>query len=256
MPNRILRDWTDSEKINELSVHAERFFTRLIMKVDDYGRFTANVKMLKPMLFPLLIDQIREADLSRWMTECQKAGLVVIYEVNLKQVLQICNFKQALRQKIEKYPPPEALKGNATQMHSRCIADASLKPEEKPETRIRNPETGNRKPEKKNTRKREVIPFIPPELFEFENYFLENGFPKELAYRAFKGYSEADWHDSHGNPVRNWKQKCQYVWFRPENLENKNQKKSVDGKSFNKAQQASDSNKSLLQKSLDGTLGS
>lgn len=41
MPNRILRDCTDSEKINKLSVHAERFFYRLIMKVDSVDLFIA-----------------------------------------------------------------------------------------------------------------------------------------------------------------------------------------------------------------------
>ena len=35
----MLRDWTQSEKIDELTIESERFFTRLIMKVDDYGCF-------------------------------------------------------------------------------------------------------------------------------------------------------------------------------------------------------------------------
>ena len=42
MPNRILRDWTDSERVNALTVQGERFFVRLIMKVDDYGRLYGN----------------------------------------------------------------------------------------------------------------------------------------------------------------------------------------------------------------------
>lgn len=106
MPNRIIRDWTDSETMNKLSVHAERFFVRLIMKVDDYGRFYANVKLLKSNLFPLS-DDIRDADVTRWMTECHQAGLILVYEVNQKQYLQIENFKQRLRQAVQKYPPPD-----------------------------------------------------------------------------------------------------------------------------------------------------
>jgi len=39
MPNRILRDWTDSDRVNSLSAEAERLFIRLIMKADDYGRY-------------------------------------------------------------------------------------------------------------------------------------------------------------------------------------------------------------------------
>lgn len=129
MPNRILRDWTDSETIDDLSVYAERFFTRLIMKADDYGRYSGNLKLLKSTLFPLKTD-IRETDISLWITECMTCGLIALYNVANKEYVQINNFKQVLRQKNEKYPPPDS---NSTcvaddkQMTSRCHADASLK---------------------------------------------------------------------------------------------------------------------------------
>lgn len=106
MPNRMLRDWTDSDKINNISVYAERFFTRLIMKVDDYGCFVADVRLLKANLFPLLLDSVREADLLRWMTECQKAGLIVLYECSTKKYVQIIDFKQRLDKARAKYPLP------------------------------------------------------------------------------------------------------------------------------------------------------
>lgn len=59
--------------------------------------------------------------------------------------------------------------------------------------------------------------FVPPTLEEFIKYFAENGFNAELATRAWKGYDAANWHDSKGNPIRNWKQKCQHVWFSDNN---------------------------------------
>jgi hypothetical protein len=105
MPTRILRDWTDSETINSLSPEAERLFVRLIMKADDYGRFTAHTRLLKATLFPHLIDSIREADISRWMAECQKAGLIALYEVDSKQLLEIPKFGQRLRNSRPKFPP-------------------------------------------------------------------------------------------------------------------------------------------------------
>lgn len=108
MPIRMLRDWTNSEKVKNLSVHAERFFTRLIMKVDDYGCFYAHTALLKANCFPLLLDAVREADISRWMAECQKAGLIVIYEAEGKRYLQIVDFKQRLDKARAKFPlPPE-----------------------------------------------------------------------------------------------------------------------------------------------------
>lgn len=108
MPNRMLRDWTDSEKINKLTVHAERFFARLIMKVDDYGCFHADSRLLKASLFPLQLDSIREADLLRWATECQKAGLIVLYESNSKKYLQILDFRQRLDKSNPKFPLPDS----------------------------------------------------------------------------------------------------------------------------------------------------
>lgn len=106
MPNRMLRDWTQSDKVDQLSCQAERFFTRLIMKVDDYGCFYADTRLLKANLFPLKIDKIREADISRWTAECQKAGLIVLYLAVNKKYLQILDFKQRLDKAKAKFPLP------------------------------------------------------------------------------------------------------------------------------------------------------
>lgn len=59
--------------------------------------------------------------------------------------------------------------------------------------------------------------FLPPSLPEVIEYFKENGFPEVLAKRAFNHYAVADWYDTKGEPVRNWKQKMQSVWFKEEN---------------------------------------
>lgn len=107
MPNRILRDWTLSDKINSLSSNGERFFTRLIMQVDDYGCFYADLRILKAKLFPLL-EGARETDISRWMAECQKAGVIVLYEAESKRYLQIVDFRQRLDKAKSKFPLPRA----------------------------------------------------------------------------------------------------------------------------------------------------
>lgn len=106
MPNRMLRDWTGSDKINNISVHAERFLIRLIMKVDDYGCFYADSRLLKANLFPLILDNVRDADILRWMAECQKAGLIVVYENSGKRYVMIVDFKQRLDRAKSKYPLP------------------------------------------------------------------------------------------------------------------------------------------------------
>lgn len=106
MSNRLLRDWTESEKIDKICFQAEVFFTRLIMKADDYGCYRANEALLKSSLFPLK-DNIRNADILRWLDECQKAGLIVVYEVSSKRYLQILDFGQRKRQMTHKYPLPK-----------------------------------------------------------------------------------------------------------------------------------------------------
>lgn len=106
MPNRMLRDWTNSYKVDSISIQAELFFVRLIMKVDDYGCFYADPRLLKANLFPLRMDKIREADIPRWIAECEKAGLIVLYESSHKQYLQILDFRQRLDRAKSKFPLP------------------------------------------------------------------------------------------------------------------------------------------------------
>lgn len=48
-------------------------------------------------------------------------------------------------------------------------------------------------------------------------YFSDNGYKIEAAKKFFEYYSVAKWKDSKGKKVRNWKQKAQAVWFKPEN---------------------------------------
>lgn len=81
---------------------------------------------------------------------------------------------------------------------------------------------------KKTTKKKEhSIDFKPPTVEEFIKYFKENEFDEELAVRAWRSYDSNDWKDSMDKPVRNWRQKCQNNWFRPENKKSeKGEKKS------------------------------
>ena len=130
MPNRILRDWTDSFAIDDLDVNTERFFVRLIMKVDDYGRYFSDERLLKSALFPLKTD-IRVTDIIRWIAACEKSGLITTYQVANKGYLEINNFKQTLRQKKEKFPENQHLE-NATHLHS--IRQSSDTPEYRKET--------------------------------------------------------------------------------------------------------------------------
>ncbi len=108
MPNRILRDWTDSEAVNSLSWQAECLFIRLIMKADDYGCFHGNEKLLRSLLFPLK-DGLRDADIARWLTELSASGLIRNYSGDGgKPFIEIRNYGQRLKNSRRKFPEPPA----------------------------------------------------------------------------------------------------------------------------------------------------
>jgi hypothetical protein len=46
MPNGILMDWADTDKLNAASVEAEILFVRLLMKAKDDGRYDANPQLV------------------------------------------------------------------------------------------------------------------------------------------------------------------------------------------------------------------
>lgn len=104
MPNRILRDWTDSDKFDGLSAESERLFLRLIMKADDYGRFHANPRLVKSACFPLAED-LRANTVAAWLTELSDRHLVFCYTSGTGQYLAIINFRQRLKQSVPKFPP-------------------------------------------------------------------------------------------------------------------------------------------------------
>ena len=104
MANRVLRDWTDSERIDLLSPEAERMFVRLMMKADDFGYYHANTKLLMSALFPLKIGTISPNVIEAWLDELVKVELVTLYEVENRKYLKINNFGQRLRKMVSKFP--------------------------------------------------------------------------------------------------------------------------------------------------------
>lgn len=134
MPNRILRDITDSEKVNSLSSQAEVLFYRLMMKADDYGCFHAKSSLIKAALFPLRLDSVRETDITRWLAECEKAGLIAFYEADSKPYLVIVNFGQRMRNMKKRFPTPP---DNLLQL-------AATRGNSRPETRNEKLETETR----------------------------------------------------------------------------------------------------------------
>ena len=123
MPERILRpEILTSERVNQLDWESEVFYRRLMSVVDDFGRFDARPSILRSSLYPLRLEQVREASVQRCLANCEAARLVRLYVVNSRPYLELLDFKQRMRAARSKYPaptgesPPEP--DNVTQPHA------------------------------------------------------------------------------------------------------------------------------------------
>lgn len=109
MPNRILREGLlESEAIDLLDAEAERFFVRLMLRADDFGRYHANPAMLANMLFPLRRD-IEPKMVENWLNQCQRAKLLRVYQVDGRCCLEIAKFGGKPRALQSKFPQPPAV---------------------------------------------------------------------------------------------------------------------------------------------------
>jgi uncharacterized protein YdaU (DUF1376 family) len=102
------------------------------------------------------------------------------------------------------------------------------KPNSKPTGNLPINRNENENIVEEENKKRGRIKFIPPTVDEVILYFTENGYTDDAGRKAFNYYSLADWHDSRGNKIKNWKQKMNGVWFKEENKP-KEEIKRVDG---------------------------
>ncbi len=167
MPNRVLRDWTASEKIDTLSEGAEVFFVRLIMKADDFGLYSANPKFLRSTLFPL--KEISENKVLQWLEECRNAGIIRLYNHENKAYLEIINFDQRTRIKNAKYPTPDQCQTYDGQLTDIC----------RPETKRNETETKPKLKEEK-TRNFEEFSFWTESIIDGRDYIFTQKFNNEF----------------------------------------------------------------------------
>lgn len=108
MPTRYLKPGIrDSGRIEGLSdcPDAECLFYRLLVTVDDFGRFDARPLVIKANCFPLRI----RADADKciqWLKALESVGLIQVYTVDNKEYLQITNWDNKPRAAESKFPDP------------------------------------------------------------------------------------------------------------------------------------------------------
>lgn len=212
MPTRILRDGIlTSERVNLLDWEAEVFYRRLLSVGDDFGLFDARPAILRPSLYPLKLDQMRETNIQRCLNDCSAAGLVRLYEVKGKQYGVIVNYGQRIRKESKpRYPvTPEVaelfsdfpqfaeLHGEPPPLAAKTKAKAETKDQEKTETNILS-----------GSHCVEQFPRCSEEVHRFMAALLEAPKGDELARCAesfFDDFAARGWKDSRGIPLADWK---------------------------------------------------
>lgn len=189
---------------------------RMKHKWDGYGIYWALIEKLRdsssyklPLDYNVIAFDLR-TDNAIIKSVINDFGLFVI-ENNYFYSESLCRRMEMRTEKARTAANKRWENANALQTHNGRNANGMLKDANKgKESKV------NEIKEKKGNKV-----FVPPELLEVESYFEENGYTPESAKKAFKYYSTAEWHDSKGNKVKNWKQKMQAVWFKEENLKEK-----------------------------------
>lgn len=115
MPTRLVREGIlTSDRVDKLDAAAEVFYRRLMSKVDDYGLYDARLSVLRSSLYPLRVDRVREADISRSLAACQSAGLIALYQCDGKPYLQMLRTGWQARSEA-KYPLPPTTENSCAQ---------------------------------------------------------------------------------------------------------------------------------------------
>jgi hypothetical protein len=119
MPNRILREAIiTSRAVSGLSDSGQLFFRCLMSVVDDYGRFEADLDLLRARCFPRQLDRWPLSRVSKALAECGEARssdgapLLSVYRVDdsEKEYCQINNFGQRIRENsTSRYPNPPVI---------------------------------------------------------------------------------------------------------------------------------------------------
>ena len=104
MPTRYLKAGIrDSETIDRLSSAAEVLYYRLLVTVDDFGRYDARPAMLKAACFPIK-ESVTQKHIETLLNDLSKHGLVSVYTVDGKPYLQMQKWDNIPRAKESKYP--------------------------------------------------------------------------------------------------------------------------------------------------------
>lgn len=190
-------DLWDKEWFMSLSMKHKLFIQFIFSKCDQCGVWSPNWILASSYIGDIV--NIDDAKLLSNQVEVLPDGKI--------WVIDFCNFQYG--ELTEKSPPHRKVIGllKKHQLYNRVLLGycrGSNTPQEKEK------EEDKDKEEEKESKPQK---FIPPTLDMVKAYFEEKGYLQEIAVKAFNHYHVADWKDTQGKPVKNWKQKMNTNWF-------------------------------------------
>ena len=117
MPTRYLKPGIrDSDRINGVSnPDAEILYYRLLVTVDDFGRYDARPEMIKAACFPIRTRATADK-CAQWVQELEIQQLLFTYGVGGKLYLQLTKWENKARSHMSKYPECIQMRADCPQM--------------------------------------------------------------------------------------------------------------------------------------------
>ena len=109
MPNRVIKESLKrSPQIDSLTWFEEVVFYRLIVTVDDYGRYYGNPIILRNDLFPTK-ENITKRSIEDALRRLEANNLLVRYTVDGTEYVQLTTWSkhQRVRDSVERFPSPQ-----------------------------------------------------------------------------------------------------------------------------------------------------
>lgn len=115
MPNRILRTSAlTSRKLGQVSPAAEALYYRLMLVVDDFGRYHGETEIIQSHCYPR-----GERQVAKPLTELVEAGAIHLYDINEDRYLAFDKWDQSSRAKESKFPAPDdGVRADATPLQT------------------------------------------------------------------------------------------------------------------------------------------
>lgn len=110
MPNRIIKESIrTSDTLASVSPEAERLFWRLVVSVDDFGRFDGRPNIILGQCLSAFYGEITVEQVEGWLHELQSAGVLQMYTHESRPYLMLTkwNKHQRTRAKDSKFPSPD-----------------------------------------------------------------------------------------------------------------------------------------------------